>query len=210
MYAPGPWFRRGANEILVLDLIGPEKAEIGGLEKPIVAALRPKADFARSARRAVSLAADFGTPAKAGEFAPGTELQEVRLAQPARGRYFCLEALSAQDGKPFASVAELSLLDESGKPLPADSWTIAYVDSEERERGDGLAENAIDGQSANIWQTEWGNAQPGFPHRLIIDLGETRTIGGFRYTPRQGGADLTGRIKQYRVYVGEVFAPRKP
>jgi beta-galactosidase len=84
-----------------------------------------------------------------------------------------------------------------------EGWTIAYVDSEERERGDGTAENAIDGQTANFWHTEWGAAQPGFPHRLILDLGQARTIGGFRYTPRQGAADVTGRIKNYRIFVSD-------
>ena len=69
-----------------------------------------------------------------------------------------------------------------------EGWTIAYVDSEEREREDGTAENAIDGQTANFWHTEWGAAQPGFPHRLILDLGQTRTIGGLpRHLPAGSG-----------------------
>jgi beta-galactosidase len=28
-------------------------------------------------------------------------------------------------------------------------------------------------------------------------------VAGFRYTPRQGAAGVTGRIKQYRVFVGD-------
>jgi len=111
--------------------------------------------------------------------------------------------LSAQDGKPFASIAEITLLDEAGQPLNAEGWTIAYVDSEERERADGTAENAIDGQTANFWHTQFSDTQPGFPHRLVIDLGQSRTIAGFRYVPRQGAADLTGRIKDYRIYIGD-------
>jgi beta-galactosidase len=95
------------------------------------------------------------------------------------------------------------LLDAEGRPFSTESWTVAFVDSEEREKGDGTAENAIDGQSANPWHTQWGAAQPGFPHRLILDLGAARTVSGFRYTPRQGGADVTGRIKNYRVYLAD-------
>ncbi|HEY8993268.1 MAG TPA: beta-galactosidase [Lacunisphaera sp.] len=203
MYVPAPWLKAGDNEVIILDLLGPEKPVVAALEQPIMAELRPKLDFARGSRRAVKLPSDFGAPALAGSFAPGTALQEVRLPAPARGRYFCLEALNAQDGKPFAGAAEITLLDTEGNPLSAEGWTIAYVDSEEREQADGTAENAIDGQTANFWHTQWGATQPGYPHRLIIDLAQTRTVGGFRYVPRQGTADVTGRIKDYRIFVAD-------
>jgi beta-galactosidase len=144
---------------------------------------------------------DWGRPVHAGSFAAGTALQEVRWPTPVEGRYFCLEALDAQDGKPFAAVAELALLDPSGQPLSTDGWTIAYVDSEEREREDGTAENAIDGQTANFWHTQEGAAAPDYPHRLIVDLAQPRLVGGFRYVPRQGPANATGRIKGYRIFV---------
>jgi len=203
MYVPGPWLKQGDNEILILDLLGPENPVVAALDQPILDELRPTLDFARGRRREVKLRSDFGSPAVTGGFAPGSDLQEVRFAAAASGRFFCLEALDAQDGKPFAAVAELALLDASGRPLGLEGCTIAYVDSEERERMDGTAENAIDGQSANLWHTEWGAAQPGYPHRLILDFGQVRTISGFRYTPRQGAADVTGRIKNYRVYVAD-------
>ncbi|HEU5080731.1 MAG TPA: beta-galactosidase [Opitutaceae bacterium] len=203
MYVPGPWLNSGDNEIVILDLLGPTEPTVAALDHPILDELRPKLDFARSKRREVTLRSDFGAPAHAGNFAPGTSLQEVHFEHPATGRYFCLEALSAQDGKNFASVAEITLLDEAGHPLSTEGWTIAYVDSEEREREDGTAENAIDGQTANYWHTQWGAAQPGFPHRLVLDMAQARTVGGFRYVPRQGSADLTGRIKAYRIYVAD-------
>jgi beta-galactosidase len=203
MYVPGPWLKEGDNEIVILDFLGPEKPVIAALDRPILTELRPRLDFARGSRREVKLRSDFGQPTYAGSFAAGSSLQEVRLPSPSHGRYFCLEAMNAHDGKPFAAVAEISLLDEGGQPLSAEGWTIGYVDSEEREREDGTAENAIDGQTANFWQTQWGEAQPGYPHRLIIDLGKTSAVGGFRYTPRQGAADLTGRIKDFRVYVSD-------
>ena len=203
MYVPGPWLKAGDNEIVILDLLGPEKPVIAALDTPVLNELRPKLDFARASRREVKLRADFGAPTHAGSFAPGSNLQEVRLSAPARGRYFCLEALSAQDGKHSAAVAEITLLDAAGQPLSMEGWTIGYVDSEEREHEDGTAENAIDGQSANFWHTQWGAAQPGYPHRLILDLGQAREVSGFRYTPRQGAADVTGRIKDYRIYLAD-------
>jgi len=203
MYVPGPWLKAGDNEIVVLDLLGPEQPVVAALDHPILDELRPKLDFARASRRVVKLRTDFGAPAHAGSFAPGANLQEVRLATPARGRYFCLEADNAHDGKPFAAAAEITLLDADGNPLNVEGATIAYVDSEEREQGDGTAENALDGQTANFWHTQWGAAQPGYPHRLIIDLGQARAIGGFRYVPRQGAAGVTGRIKDYRIFIAD-------
>jgi beta-galactosidase len=44
MYCPGPWLRVGANDIVVLDLIGPREARIAGLTKPILAELHPELD----------------------------------------------------------------------------------------------------------------------------------------------------------------------
>ena len=35
-YLPGCWLHAGKNEIVILDLVGPEKPEIAGLEKPIL------------------------------------------------------------------------------------------------------------------------------------------------------------------------------
>jgi beta-galactosidase len=210
MYLPGPWLKRGENEVLILDLFGPEKPLIAGLEQSILNQLRPELDFARAKRPEVTLQLDAAAPVLKGSFAPGTAIQELKFGRPARGRYFCLESLNAQDGKPYAAVAELELLDASGNPLSHEGWTIGYVDSEEREREDGTAGNAIDGQTANFWHTQWGSASPEHPHRLVLDLGQPRSIGGFRYVPRQGGAEVGGRIKDYRIYIGDnlIFRPK--
>ena len=130
----------------------------------------------------------------------------MKFAAPAEGRFFCLETLNAQDGQPYAAVAEIELLDADGKPLTHEGWTIAYVDSEERAKEDGTAENAIDGQTANFWHTEWSDKKPGHPHRLILDLGKSQKVGGFRYTPRQSQGG--GRIKDYRIFMDDDLISR--
>jgi beta-galactosidase len=203
MYVPGPWLKAGKNEILILDLLGPEKPVVAGLAKPILNELHPEKDFARSRRPAATLKLDSATPVLTASFAPGSAMQEVKLPAPATGRYFCIKSLNAQDGKQFAAIAELDLLGTDGKSLSHDGWTIAYVDSEERDKEDGSAENAIDGQTANFWHTQWGNAQPDHPHYLVLDLGKPQTISGFRYFPRQGDNTVGGRIKDYQIYVGD-------
>jgi beta-galactosidase len=202
MYVPGPWLKSGRNDVMIFDLLGPQSPAVAGLTEPILDQLRPELDFAHSRRAVVQVKLEGVKPVRAAAFAPGIELQEVKFDQPARGRFFCLESLSAHDGKPYAAIAELDIMDETGKPLSHDGWTIAAVDSEERAREDGTAENAIDGQTANFWHTEWSAASPAHPHRIVIDLGAERTLTGFNYTPRQGTGEVAGRIKEYRIYVG--------
>jgi beta-galactosidase len=203
MYLPGPWLKAGRNEIIILDVLGPEKPSIAGRSEPVLDQLRPELDFMRSKRPETQLNLASAQPVFVGQFQPGPAQQKVKFPAPAKGRYFCLESLSAQDGKPYAAVAELNLVDENGQPLSHEGWTIAYVDSEEREREDGAAENAIDGQVANFWHTQWGGAAPPHPHRLVLDLGQARSVTGFDYVPRQGSDAVGGRIKDYRIYIAD-------
>jgi beta-galactosidase len=202
-YTPGCWLRAGENEIVIFDLTGPANPVIAGLEKPILDQLSPHLDFQKVHRPLVKLNLDSATPVYSGSFAPGADTQEIKFTGPATGRFFCLESLNAHDGKPFAAVAELDLLDADGKLINHNGWTIAYVDSEERAAEDGSAENAIDGQTANFWHTQWSSGAPDHPHMLVLNLGKSQTISGFRYVPRQ--SEGAGRIKDYRVFVGDAL-----
>jgi beta-galactosidase len=200
-YAPGCWLRAGSNEVLILDMVGPKTPEIAGLEKPILDDLRRGQDFKIFHRPKAKLDLASTAPVYSGSFAPGADSQEIKFASPAHGKFFCLQSLNAQDGKQFAAVAELELLDAEGSPMSHEGWTIAYVDSEEQIEEDGVAENAIDGQTANYWHTEWSAAQPDHPHQLVLDLKKSQTISGFRYVPRQSAGG--GRIKDYQIFVGD-------
>ena len=204
-YLPGAWLKAGANEVVVLDLLGPTAPKIAGLEKPILNELHPELDFSNGSRPKTTVSLDRIKPVLKGAFTSGAEMQETKFSQPASGKQFCIELLNAHDGKPFAAIAELDLLDPSGNPIPHVTWTIVHADSEELAGEDGSASNAIDGQTSNFWHTEWKNAQPGYPHRLVIDLGKETKVGGFRYTPR-AGANNPGRIKDYQIYVGDGLA----
>lgn len=205
MYLPGPWMRAGRNEVVVLDLTGPDAAnrpQLAGLSAPILDRLRPERDLARPARTARAQL-DGVQPLHEGEFAPGAARQDILFAAPARGRQFCLEALSAFDAKPFAAVAEIALLDTQGQVLNQSNWTIAFASSEEFATLEGSALNAINGQASDHWHSSEADVHP---HRLIIDLGRDELVAGLRYTPRQGAAGVSGRIKQYRLYLGQALA----
>jgi beta-galactosidase len=50
MYVPGPWLKSGRNELVILDLLGPSKAQVTGLEQPVLDRLRPELDFTTAVR----------------------------------------------------------------------------------------------------------------------------------------------------------------
>ncbi len=100
---------------------------------------------------------------------------------------------------PFASAAELHLLDERGNRIDRRGWKIVTVDSEELVAEDGRAENALDGDRESIWHTQWGSARPPHPHHIVVDIGEFRNVGGFVYLPRRGTAP--GQVRGYNLYL---------
>ena len=203
MYVPGPWLKKGKNEIVIFDLLGPDEPVMTTQTTPILNELRPELNFGGSRRAKVKLVLGDVKPAHEGTFEAGGAAQVVRFDKPVSGTFFCLESLNAFGNREFAGAAEIDLIDASGKNIDRASWTIAYVSSEERVGEDGTAENAIDGQTANFWHTQWDGASPKHPHHLVISLGKAEKVAGFRYVPRPGGdVNAGGRIKDYRVFVG--------
>lgn len=201
MYIPAPWLKKGENEILILDIVGPEKMVISGVQEPVLNQLNPQKDFAGKKRPKVTLNIAGKTPVISAEFKQGSEAQKVKFSQNAKGRFFCIEPTSSQDNKPFAVIAELDILDAKGEPVSHQKWTIAYVSSEESLRENAVAENAIDGQTFNFWHTAWSSFKPEYPHYLVIDLGEEVEISGFVYVPRMD-ENAAGRIKDYKIFIG--------
>jgi alpha-glucosidase len=86
--------------------------------------------------------------------------------------------------------------------IPPSQLTIAFVDSEELAGAEGDATHAIDGEVETFWQTEWSDQAPSHPHTIVIELGGTYLVDGFRYLPRQDGA-LHGTIREYHFYVSD-------
>jgi hypothetical protein len=79
------------------------------------------------------------------------------------------------------------------------TWRIVRVDSEETSKEDGRGRNVLDGNGRTYWHTEWSAQNPRHPHEIVIDLGQSRTMTGFRYLPRQD--ESNGRIREYEFYV---------
>ena len=54
------------------------------------------------------------------------------------------------------------------------------ADSVETVGENGAAANAIDGNAASIWHTQWQAASPPPPHTFTVNLGVARTRGRFQ------------------------------
>lgn len=195
LFLPGCWLKKGRNEIIIFDLKGPSKATVQGLKTPILDVLREKERKNRQKGDTLNLSVE--TPIYKGSFAPVSGWQEVKFAKAAQGRHFCLEALSAQDGKTLASLAELELLGADGKPIPREQWRIRYADSEEIYGVNATADKIYDLQESTCWMTA---RRVPYPHHLVIDLGETKTITGLRYLP-SFEKNNPGLIKDFSIYL---------
>ena len=197
LYVPGCWLKKGRNEVIVLDVIGPAgKAVCSGRAEPEL----DKLNVTRPAThrkpgetldtKALPLAAQ-------GSFAPGNGWQTVRLSAPAKGRYVAIEGLNAHDGKQLAAIAELYVLDAQGKRLSREPWTIRYADSEDVAGGNYMADKVFDLQESTYWQTD---RKASYPHVVVIDLGSEQTVTAVEYLPRAEQGAPAG-LKDYRIYV---------
>jgi phospholipase C len=77
---------------------------------------------------------------------------------------------------------------------------VVYVDSEEMVGEDNAADDVLDGRPDTIWHTGWYSSNPVHPDEVVISLGGSFRVGGFRYLPRQDGCP-NGTVGQYRFYV---------
>ncbi|XKK60607.1 family 20 glycosylhydrolase [Streptomyces sp. ARC32] len=103
-------------------------------------------------------------------------------------------------------------VDSEVRPLPdlIDQATLRVedTDSEETVGENAAAANAVDGDPATFWHTQWAAAAPGFPHHITLDLGKRYDVTGLQYLQRQNARN--GRIKDYRVEVSEDGATWTP
>ncbi|WP_447640240.1 MULTISPECIES: glycoside hydrolase family 2 TIM barrel-domain containing protein [Chitinophagaceae] len=77
---------------------------------------------------------------------------------------------------------------------------VVFTSSE--EGGDEGAKNLVDGNPNTIWHTMYSVTVAQYPHWVDFDAGETKTIKGFTYLPRQDGG-YNGNIKNYKIQVSD-------
>lgn len=84
---------------------------------------------------------------------------------------------------------------ESRIGLSRADWKIASVSSEQAGHE---AAQAIDGNPATFWHTDW-DKKTAHPHTLVLDTGKAQKFSGFTYLPRQDKA-----VPDSMVETGEV------
>ena len=194
LYCPGCWLKKGENEIVVLDVVGPKQPVVWGQTKPEL----DKLQLEKSAKHNnIGDKPDLNsaTPVAKGVMKSGNGWQTVNFSSAATGRYLAIECLNTHDGKPVA-IAELYAQGNDGKRLSRDQWDVKYANSENLQ-GNHTGDKAFDLQESTYWQTE---KDASAPHLLVIDLGAEQTIKALEYLPRmEQGAP--GSVKEFKVYI---------
>ena len=195
LYVPGCWLKKGKNEVVVLDVVGPKgKPTMFGQTKPELDKLNlEKSNKHNNPGDRPDL--NSATPVAQGTFAVGNGWQTVKFGAVAKGRYVAIECRSTHAADQ-AAIAEIYVKGTDGNRLSREPWTVKYADSE-NEMGNHTGDKVFDLQESTYWQTQRGSD---FPHLLVIDLGSEQQITALDYLPRaEQGAP--GNVKEYRVYI---------
>ena len=197
LYMPGCWLKKGKNEIIVLDIVGPKEPAVWGQAQPEL----NKLQLEKSNRHDdVSDKPDLSmlTPVATGTFKAGNGWQTIFFNADAKGRYLAVECLSTQKAGDRAAIAELYLQNPGGRRISRESWVTKYANSED-DYGNHTGDKVFDLQESTYWQTEKSAKAP---YLLVIDLGADETVSALEYLPRaEQGAP--GALKDFKVYLYE-------
>ena len=195
LYVPGCWLKKGKNEVIVLDIVGPNERVVWGQAEPELNKLQLEKS---NKHNNIGDKPDLNSqePIAKGQMKPGNGWQTVKFGGQKKGRYLAIECLSTQKEGDVVAIAEIYLQDTKGNRISRESWTTKYANSED-ENGNRLGDKVFDLQESTYWQTEKGAAAP---HLLVIDLGSVQTITALEYLPRaEQGAP--GSIKDFKIYL---------
>ena len=203
LYIPGCWLKKGKNEIIVLDVVGPREAVVWGQDSPELNKLQLEKSNKHNnigdkpdLNSATPVSVSGGSPAGVGTLKPGNGWQTITFNAPAKGRYLAIECLSTQKDGDCVAIAELYVQGTDGKRLSREPWKTKYANSED-EAGNHLGDKVFDLQESTYWQTEKGASTP---HLLVIDLGSEQSIKALEYLPRaEQGAP--GSVKNFKIYM---------
>ncbi len=195
LYVPGCWLKKGKNEVIVLDIVGPKQNVVWGQDEPELNKLQlEKSNKHNNPGDKPDL--NSATPVVSGDFKAGNGWQTIRFNGQKKGRFLAIEILSTQKEGDRVAIAELYLQGTDGQRISREPWTTKYATSEE-ENGNHTGDKVYDLQESTYWQTEKGSQ---LPHLLVIDLGKEQAVTALEYLPRaEQGAP--GSIKNYRIFI---------
>ena len=157
LYLPGCWLKKGKNEVIVLDVVGP-KGEAGKVGTDVMPTAfcqdHPELDKLNLEKsnkhnepgHRMDLNSD--TPAWKGDLKAGNGWQTIKLDKPVTGRYFAFECNSSQSGDSQIAIAEVYLQDAQGNRIDRNNWVAYYADS---EKGNSTLDKMFDLQESTYW-----------------------------------------------------------
>jgi alpha-L-fucosidase len=112
-----------------------------------------------------------------------------------QGGLIIAQTFALTPGRDIAGAAAAITRMEFG--LAKAKWKI--LDCSSHNSNDEAASKAIDDNPRTIWHTRYAGGTDPMPHHISVDLGETVTVRGFTYTPRQdpwnGGIIMQARFE---------------
>ena len=202
LYVPGCWLKKGLNEVVVLDMIGPEKPVCSGKATHQLDALQKERTGAKETaltEKKINKRPDLSKiqPVAVGQTKKGNGWQTLSFAQEAKGRYLAIECLSAHDGGKKVAIAEIYAVGKDNSRMSREEWTSFYASHEDAEGGNHTLDKVFDLQESTYWSTP---ASASTPYLIVIDLGGERTLKAVDYLPR-AEAGAPGSVANYRIYV---------
>ena len=195
LYLPGCWLKKGRNEIIVMDIVGPKAPVVWGQDQPELNKLQlEKTNKHNNPGDRQDLNSD--QPVAQGTLLATDLCQTIEFNRPAKGRYIAIECKNVHGTNDYVAIAELYALNAEDYRISRDSWSVKYADSEE-EDGNHTGDKAFDQQESTYWKTQKGSS---FPHLLVIDLGEVRTLTGLQVLSRTEKGS-PGALKDYKIFV---------
>ena len=195
LYMPGCWLKKGENEIVVFDIVGPRETTVRGLREPLLDQLQVQKPLTHRLE-GENLNLSGLTPLLSGEFAKANGWQNVKLPAAASGRYLCIEAVDGYDGD-NAAIAEFYVVNDKGERISREPWIVDYADSEDVSRLNCSADKLFDLQESTYWKTAKGAP---YPHAVVLDLGADHNVSEIQYLPRME-SEVPGAIRHFRIYL---------
>ena len=202
LYLPGCWLKKGKNEVIVMDIEPNGHHSLRGVSD-FIYGLELDAGLGYSRKPGETVDLSSASPIASGAFEYGDDPQMVEFGKTISARYICIESLSSHSQDNNAAIAEIHLLNASGKRLDRDAWEVIYADSEELVAEPTAAGNVLDEQPVTFWHTQYQGEGAGtaHPHQIVIDLGKVESFKTLRYLPRAG--NNPGKIKDYKIYASK-------
>lgn len=197
LYLPAPWLKKGENEIVVFEMEDTGRRTIQGLDHPILDEVGEdkNVSHALDTKASQEPVLDIADTIFTGKLEIKGGWQTFALHKDVAARYLCIEIRSSYDNI-NSCLSEMNLIGANGRALPKEDWKIIYVTTE--QIGEGEADHLIDGNPNTYWHSQWQDTIPPFPHRIMIDLDEIRTIKGIELKQRH--TEMPGCVKDFRVY----------